>query len=62
MDLLKSNSKADESLQMGQTVEVVNQAGEFLCYGLYSPNSQIRVRALSFDENVKSRMLLLHQE
>lgn len=47
MDLLKSNSKADESLQMGQTVEVVNQAGEFLCYGLYSPNSQIRVRALS---------------
>ena len=49
----KAIHKADESLQMGQTVEVVNQAGEFLCYGLYSPNSQIRVRALSFDENVK---------
>ena len=49
----KAIQKADESLQMGQTVEVVNQAGEFLCYGLYSPNSQIRVRALSFDENVK---------
>ena len=49
----KAIQKADESLQMGQTVEVVNQAGEFLCYGLYSPNSQIRVRALSFDEKVK---------
>lgn len=49
----KAIQKADESLQMGQTVEVVNQAGEFLCYGLYSPNSQIRARALSFDENVK---------
>lgn len=49
----KAIQKADESLQMGQTVEVVNQAGEFLCYGLYSPNSQIRVRALSFDENAK---------
>lgn len=49
----KAIQKDDESLQMGQTVEVVNQAGEFLCYGLYSPNSQIRVRALSFDENVK---------
>lgn len=49
----KAIQKADESLQMGQTVEVVNQAGEFLCYGLYSPNSQIRVRSLSFDENVK---------
>ena len=49
----KAIQKADESLQMRQTVEVVNQAGEFLCYGLYSPNSQIRVRALSFDENVK---------
>lgn len=49
----KAIQSADESLQMGQTVEVVNQAGSFLCYGLYSPNSQIRVRALSFDENVK---------
>lgn len=49
----KAIQKADESLQMGQTVEVVNQEGSFLCYGLYSPNSQIRVRALSFDENVK---------
>ena len=49
----KAIQSADESLQMGQTVEVVNQEGSFLCYGLYSPNSQIRVRALSFDENVK---------
>lgn len=49
----KAIQSTDDSLQMGQTVEVVNQAGDFLCYGLYSPNSQIRVRALSFDENVK---------
>ena len=49
----KAIQGADDSLQMGQTVEVVNQAGDFLCYGLYSPNSQIRVRALSFDEKVK---------
>ena len=49
----KAIQSADDSLQMGQTVEVVNQTGDFLCYGLYSPNSQIRVRALSFDENVK---------
>ena len=55
----KAIQKADESLQMGQTVEVVNQAGEFLCYGLYSPNSQIRVRALSFDENVKTTDALI---
>jgi len=49
----KAIQSTDDSLQMGQTVEVVNQAGDFLCYGLYSPNSQIRVRALSFDEKVK---------
>lgn len=49
----KAIQSAVESLQKGQTVEVVNQAGEFLCYGLYSPDSQIRVRALSFDEKVK---------
>lgn len=49
----KAIQSTDDSLQMGQTVEVVNQDGDFLCYGLYSPNSQIRVRALSFDENVK---------
>ncbi len=49
----KAIQSTDDSLKMGQTVEVVNQAGDFLCYGLYSPNSQIRVRALSFDENIK---------
>ena len=49
----KAIQSTDDSLKMGQTVEVVNQAGDFLCYGLYSPNSQIRVRALSFDEKVK---------
>lgn len=49
----KAVKRADESLQMGQTVKVVDSRDNFLCYGLFSPNSQIRVRALSFDENVK---------
>ena len=49
----KAVKSADESLQMGQTVKVVDSRDNFLCYGLFSPNSQIRVRALSFDENVK---------
>ena len=30
-----------------------DEKNNFLCYGLYSPESQIRVRAISFDENVK---------
>lgn len=49
----KAVKSADESLQMGQTVKVVDSRDNFLFYGLFSPNSQIRVRALSFDENVK---------
>ena len=32
----------------GDVVTVRSAQGEFLCYGDYSPTSQIRVRALSF--------------
>ncbi|MBB4845631.1 23S rRNA (cytosine1962-C5)-methyltransferase [Paucibacter oligotrophus] len=34
----------------GETVRVESAAGEFLCWGAFSPNSNIRVRAWSFDE------------
>ena len=37
------------SVAAGETVEVVDSAGETLGYGSYSPASQIRVRMLSFD-------------
>ncbi|MGN1280841.1 MAG: class I SAM-dependent rRNA methyltransferase, partial [Succinivibrio sp.] len=39
-------------LKKGDCVEVVSQSGEFLCYGVYSPESQIRVRAISFEKDV----------
>ncbi|MGE0484150.1 MAG: class I SAM-dependent rRNA methyltransferase [Gammaproteobacteria bacterium] len=38
--------------QPGDTVEVVASEGAFLGRGAYSPRSQIRVRVLSFDDNV----------
>lgn len=34
---------------LGETVEIVSADGETLGYGSYSPNSQVRVRMLSFD-------------
>lgn len=34
----------------GETVRVESAAGEFLCWGAFSPSSNIRVRAWSFDE------------
>jgi 23S rRNA (cytosine1962-C5)-methyltransferase len=34
----------------GETVRVESASGQFLCWGSYSPSSQIRVRAWSFDE------------
>ena len=34
----------------GETVRVESAAGEFLCWGAYSPSSMIRVRAWTFDE------------
>ena len=36
-------------VELGETVEVADAAGELLGYGSYSPASQIRVRMLSFD-------------
>ncbi|MGN0894487.1 MAG: PUA domain-containing protein, partial [Succinivibrio sp.] len=39
-------------IKEGDIVEVVSYEGSFLCYGIYSPASQIRVRALSFDKDV----------
>ena len=41
--------EAPEGLAPGETVEVVGADGEPLGYGSYSPQSQIRVRMLSFD-------------
>lgn len=49
----KAVLKADDDIKKGETVRVVDSKNNFLCYGLYSPESQIRVRAISFDENVK---------
>lgn len=51
----------DENLKGGSIVTVRSHAGEFLCYGLYSPKSQIRVRALSFDEKVKIDDALIYE-
>ena len=48
----KAIYKEDLTLKPGSTVKVLSFIGDFLCYGLYSPKSQIRVRALSFDERV----------
>ena len=48
----KAIYKEDLTLKPGSTVKVLSFNGDFLCYGLYSPKSQIRVRALSFDERV----------
>ena len=42
-------AEAPEDLTPGETVEVVDATGEPLGYGSYSPQSQIRVRMLSFD-------------
>lgn len=47
----KAIAKEDPSLAGGSRVTVYSHEGKFLCHGIYSPNSQIRVRALSFEEN-----------
>lgn len=44
-------SKTDGMLKSGSAVRVSDSAGAFLCYGIYSERSQIRVRALSFEED-----------
>ena len=40
----------DENPSPGETVAVLSSEGDFLGWGAYSPNSQIRVRFWSFDE------------
>lgn len=49
----KALSAIPSDLSSGDSVKVVSSQGEFLCYGLASPKSQITVRAISFDENIK---------
>ena len=41
---------AKGAADMGETVRVESAAGDFLCWGAYSPSSSIKVRAWSFDE------------
>ena len=40
---------AEGSPESGQTVQIVTADGQWLAAGAYSPESQIRVRAWSFD-------------
>jgi 23S rRNA (cytosine1962-C5)-methyltransferase len=35
----------------GDTVDIVSEKGEFVARGAYSPNSQIRARVWTFDQN-----------
>ncbi len=44
----------------GACVKVVDNNDNFLCYGLFSPSSQIRVRAISFNEKVMIDDKLIH--
>ena len=37
--------------RLGETVQIVGSEGDFLCYGAYSPHSQIIVRAWTFEKN-----------
>ncbi len=43
-------SVAKGKADLGETVRVESHDGRFLAWGAYSPNSQLRVRAWSFDE------------
>lgn len=43
-------ARTPRGLADGGAVRVCDHHGRFLCYGIYSSRSQIRVRALSFDE------------
>ncbi len=46
-----SGAVAHGTAALGETVEVLSAGGECLGYGSFSPQSQIRVRMLSFDPN-----------
>ena len=43
-------SVAKGAADLGETVRVESASGDFLCWGAYSPNSSIKVRAWSFEE------------
>lgn len=45
--------KVDGNPQLGETVDVLSHKGEWLAKAAYSPNSQIRARIWTFDENEK---------
>lgn len=48
---LDENCPDLKSVHQGELVRVESSEGEFLAYACYSPQSQIRLRNLSFDEN-----------
>jgi len=45
--------KVNGNPKLGETVEIVDSKGNFLAWGAYSPNSQIRSRVWSFEKNEK---------
>ena len=53
IDEAKTGSAALAGLDAGAAVEVVSDDGEPLGFGWYSPQSQIRVRLLSFDSSAQ---------
>lgn len=40
-----------KGVKTGDTVKIISQSGDFLGYGHYDPESQIRVRLISFEES-----------
>ncbi|MDR2593473.1 MAG: class I SAM-dependent methyltransferase [Fibromonadaceae bacterium] len=45
--------KVNGNPKLGENVEIVDSKGNFLAWGAYSPNSQIRARVWSFERNEK---------
>jgi 23S rRNA (cytosine1962-C5)-methyltransferase len=43
--------KINGNPKLGETIKILSSNGNFLAWGAYSPNSQIRARVWSFDEN-----------
>ncbi len=48
----KALQEPEDKIASGTLVALVDAAGKFLAYGIYSAQSQIRLRLLSFDEKV----------
>ena len=55
-----AGSVAQGKADPGETVRVEAADGRFLAWGAYSPGSQIRVRAWSFDEAERIDLSLIH--